>query len=201
MPDSTVRQNLWELAVLSLLREQPMHPYEMQKLLRHRHKDKLLTLKRGSLYHAIHRLQQLQLIEPAGTGRAGKRPERTTYRIAPPGRKILKQWIHGMIAEPAPETSEFMAALSFLVHLTPSTAIPALQRRMRWLETNIAEFEHSLETLVARVKRINLIETEYLVAMRRAELEWIRELVSQLRSGQFDWDLRTVLRDARQEEV
>ena len=39
---SDERIGLWELAVLALLREAPMHPYQMQKLLRERHKEALL---------------------------------------------------------------------------------------------------------------------------------------------------------------
>jgi len=62
------------LAVMNLLLERPMHPYEIQRLLRQRHKDELLVLKRGSLYHAINRLLQAGLIETVSTGRAGRRP-------------------------------------------------------------------------------------------------------------------------------
>ena len=54
-----------------------MHPYQMQRLLRLRHKDEILVLKRGSLYHAIGRLMRAGLIAVKTTGREGKRPERT----------------------------------------------------------------------------------------------------------------------------
>src|SRR5271170_3620348 len=100
---STNKQNrlgLWELAVMALLREAPMHPYQMQKLLRERHKDELLVLKRGSLYHAIHRLERAALIAAVLTGRQGKRPERTTYRITASGRKELLRWLQQMIGVP-----------------------------------------------------------------------------------------------------
>ena len=57
MSDTSKSRSLWELVVLAFLRERSMHPYEMQRLLRERHKDDLLVLKRGSLYHAIRRLE------------------------------------------------------------------------------------------------------------------------------------------------
>ena len=50
--------SIWDVAVLAFLHEAPMHPYQMQQLLRLRHKDEILALKRGSLYHAIARLQR-----------------------------------------------------------------------------------------------------------------------------------------------
>jgi len=189
--------NLWELAVLTMLRERPMHPYQMQRLLHLRHKDELLALRRGSLYHAINRLLKLGLIEAAEKTREGRRPERTTYRIGPAGRKALLQQVQDRIALPPRETSEFMAALSFLVHLTPHEAIPKLEARTEWLEKSIADSEATMAALVANVKRINLIETEYLCAMQRAELAWIRKLLAELRSGRFTWDLKTILREAK----
>src|SRR5579862_1166465 len=125
------RFGLWELAVLALLREAPMHPYQMQKLLRTRHKDELLALKRGSLYHAINRLERAQLIEIVHTAREGKRPERTTYSITPTGKKELTCRLQRMIDTPRTESSDLMAALSFLPFLTVADALKRLEERTR----------------------------------------------------------------------
>ena len=56
-------QGLWELAVLCCLKEDPMHPYEIQRVLKERKKDEVLALKKGSLYHAIGRLLKAGLID------------------------------------------------------------------------------------------------------------------------------------------
>src|SRR5262245_12015496 len=90
-------RTVWEVAVLAFLREGRMHPYEMRRLLRERHKDELLALKAGSLYHAINRLSRAGLIEPVSTGRQGRRPERTTYRITPGGREELIRCVRKMV--------------------------------------------------------------------------------------------------------
>lgn len=191
------RYGLWELAVLALLRESPMHPYQMQKLLRDRHKDELLVLKRGSLYHAIHRLERAALIEAVRTARQGKRPERTTYNITPVGKKELVRWLQQMIATPKAEASDLMAALSFLPFLTVADATKRLEDRCRNLEAEIAEITARMKAVVSWVTRINLIESEYLRAMREAELEWVRGLVRELHSGKLAWDLQELLHDAR----
>jgi DNA-binding PadR family transcriptional regulator len=115
----TTELGIWEIAVLALLREAPMHPYQMQALLRLRHKDEILALKRGSLYHAIGRLVRDELITARSTSRNGRRPERTTYAITAAGRKEFSRVLRSIIAVPRRESSEFMAAMSFLVHLTP----------------------------------------------------------------------------------
>ena len=191
------RYGLWELAVLALLRESPMHPYQMQKLLRERHKDDLLVLKRGSLYHAIRRLVVASLIEAVRTGREGNRPERTTYSITALGKKELVHWLRQMIGVPRRESSDFMAALSFLPLLTVEEAIARLGERSRYLVAEVAELTASMRAVGSWVPRIHLIETEYLRAMREAELGWVGGLESELRGGALTWDLRKLLKEPR----
>jgi len=197
MSQKTRGYGLWELAVLSFLRERPMHPYEIQRLLKERHKDDVLVLKRGSLYHAISRLESSGLIESGETTREGRRPERTTYCITKTGKHKLLLWLRTLISVPQRERSNFMGAISFLVHLTPKEAIEVLQGRIQLLEKEISDRDDILGEARARVSRIHLIESEYAQAMRAAELAWVRHLVGDLRSGELNWDLKAILRYLR----
>jgi len=191
---------IWEIAVLALLREASMHPYEMQRLLRLRHKDEILALKRGSLYHAIGRLQREQLITAKSTSRTGRRPERTTYAITQAGRKEFTAVLVHIVATPRRESSEFMAAMSFLVHLTPAEVIPRLRQRVELLENEISQRRQVLVTVAKSVLRINLVESEYLLAMLEAECAWVRSLIAEISGGALDWDLKSVLKVARAQD-
>jgi DNA-binding PadR family transcriptional regulator len=195
MSESSV--SLWDLAVLGVLRERPMHPYEIQRLLKERHKDEILVLKRGSLYHAIRRLENIQLIESGEIARNGRRPEHTTYRITPAGERALIEWLRRSIAVPQRERSDFLGSISFLVYLTPEESAVVLEQRAGLLEAEIAALDASLESAGQRVGRINIIESEYARAMRAAELEWVRGIVSDLRAGRFTWSLDEILQQAR----
>ena len=119
MTGSKTSRNLWCLTVLCLLREGPRHPYEMQRLIRERHKDDFLQLKPGSLYHAIERLAKAGLIEEVETSREGRRPERTVYRLTECGDVEALEWLRGLLSKPVREPSQFVAAMSFVAHLTP----------------------------------------------------------------------------------
>jgi DNA-binding PadR family transcriptional regulator len=196
-PSSTEHGSLWELAVLALLREEPMHPYQMQRILRERHEDEVLGLKRGSLYHAIRRLVRTGLIEPVTTGREGRRPERTTYRLTPNGAREFVRWLRQRLATPQSEPSEFMGSISFLVHLAPKDAARHLELRARALEGQIDALGRTLQQVGTFVPRIHLIERHYLQAIHKAEREWVRGLVGELRSGRFAWDLKAILREVR----
>src|SRR6266481_5765583 len=52
-------KNLWSLTVLVFLRLKPMHPYELQSIIRITHKDDFLQLNPGSLYNSIEWLLEL----------------------------------------------------------------------------------------------------------------------------------------------
>ncbi|MFO1475732.1 MAG: PadR family transcriptional regulator [Verrucomicrobiota bacterium] len=191
------RGTLWELAVLSLVREEPMHPYQMLQWLRERHKDDVLDLKRGSLYHAIDRLCRQGLIEPAGTGRDGRRPERTVYRLTPEGRRRFLERLRTWIAVPRRAPSEFMGSLSFLVHLAPADAAARLEARAAAVERESAALAAGLEQAREFVDPINLIESDYQLAMLQSELLWIRGALRTMRSGRLNWNFQKIIRQAR----
>jgi DNA-binding PadR family transcriptional regulator len=187
---------IWEIAVLALLREAPMHPYQMQHLLRERHKDEILALKRGSLYHAIGRLLQANFIGVKSTERQGRRPERTTYRITPAGREKLFAVLRSIVATPRRESSEFMAAMSFLVHLSATEAVPLLRDRSHNLKQQVEHLSAGLTAASAHVHPINLVESEYLLAMLRAELAWVQGLERDIESGKLAWKVELIFKDA-----
>jgi DNA-binding PadR family transcriptional regulator len=180
---------IWEIAVLGTLREAPMHPYQMQRLLHHRHKDEILALKRGSLYHAIGRLERAGLIEQSSTSRDGRRPERTVYRLTASGREAFLAALRSIVSTPRRESSEFMAAMSFLVHLTPYEALPHLDERCSLLAEEIERQRTVLREAGRFVEKINLIENEYLLAMLKAEREWVLRLAAEVREGKLTWNL------------
>jgi len=173
-----------------------MHPYQMQHLLHLRHKDETLALKRGSLYHAIRRLAANGLIDVERTGREGRRPERTTYRITPAGSRTFVEVLRRMVATPRLEPSDCMVAMSFLVHLEPEEACALMGERATNLETEIEQIASRLAGAKTHVDRINLIESEYLLAMLKAERAWVRAMKKEIREGRLAWDLKKILRAA-----
>jgi DNA-binding PadR family transcriptional regulator len=190
-------RSLWELTVLSFLRERPMHPYEMRRLIRERHKEDFLALKRGSLYHAIGRLHRDGLIEPIETERAGRRPERTPYRLADGAERVLITWLRDLLCRPVREPSSFLTAISHLVHVTPDDAAWALAERAARLDAEIEGMDAILQTLADRVGRVNLLEVELARALRKAELEWIGGVIADLRAGRLDWDVDAIFQFLR----
>jgi len=183
------QRTLWALAVLGLLRERAMHPYEMQRQLHLRHTDELLALKRGSLYHAINQLQRDAFIEPVETSREGRWPERTVYRITPDGDDELVVWLSDLLSTPVREPSQFTAGLAHILHLPPADALAHLQLRVVNLEGTVAAWQAVERGVAALVGRGSILELEYARCLAQAELAWVRSVIDDLRAGRLTWSV------------
>jgi len=176
------------IAALSLLVEEPMHPYEMYQLLMARHEDRLVKVRPGTLYHAVGRLEEHGLVEAAGTDREGNRPERTTYRITSAGREALTGRLQDMLAEPVNEYPAFPLAVSEAYNLPVADVLALLDRRLELLQEQL-EYLQAGEAAVRKkdVARKYWIDLQYQQTMLASEMGWIRSLQDQLRSGELPW--------------
>src|SRR5437868_11188650 len=90
------------MVVLSLVCEEPMHPYRMQTLIKERGKQRIANVaQRNSVYQTIAGLERAGLIVARKTERDENRPERTLYEPTEEGRHTALQWLRTMLAEPA----------------------------------------------------------------------------------------------------
>ncbi len=174
-----------------------MHPYEMRKVMKERHKDDRLVLKPGSLYNAVSWLVDQGFIAQGKSTRSGRRPQRTTYSILPAGESELKRWIGEMIVEIRKEASSFSVALDHLVQLPPAAALERLEARCVLLRAAIADLSATVQSVGARVGRILAIEVEYDLAQLQAQHAWIESLAAQIRDGSFRWSPTSILKAAR----
>jgi DNA-binding PadR family transcriptional regulator len=175
--------NLLALAVLSVLLQRPMHPYEMATVLRALGKEQDMKVNWGSFYTVIANLAKHGLIEATETHREGRRPERTVYRITDDGRAELIDWVRELLAFPEREQPKFEAALSVAGVLPPAEVAGLLRQRLHALDGEVASQEAAIRQWSKDVPRLFLIEAEYHLAMVRAEAEWVRGLVAELAEG------------------
>jgi DNA-binding PadR family transcriptional regulator len=168
-----------------------MYPYEMAATLRHRGKDQSIKINWGSLYTVVQNLEKHGFIETVEVGREGRQPERTTYQITDAGRAELADWLRELISEPEREYTRFEAALAECAVLSPRELTDLLKQRLDALEAAVAEHQAGLETWGTGLPRLFLIESEYYLALRRAETEWVRGVLKEFTDGTFpgleDW--------------
>lgn len=176
------------LVVLRLLRRRPMHPYEMQHMIRELAIDRVVKVRPGSLYHTVERLHRLDLIQPVETGREGRRPERTVYAITEAGRDEFAANLRELLREPKDEFPVFAAAIEMVRALEPDEVVRLLERRVIALEAGVAAAEQVAASLVkGGLPRLAAIEVEYCRVLRQAELTFVRQMIEDIRSGALPW--------------
>jgi DNA-binding PadR family transcriptional regulator len=175
------------LAVMALLYERPMHPYEMVTLMRERGKHETVRLRYSSLYSVVSALEREELIVARETVREGRRPERTIYGITDAGREEFLTWLRELVREPVKEYTQFAAGLSFLAGLPPEEAIALLRERVGRLEEETGEMRSQLDAAMEQynLPRLFLVESEHELMLREAELGWVRDLVRDIEAGEL----------------
>lgn len=176
--------NLLALAVLGTVVQKPMHPYEIASVLRARGKDDDIEVKWGSLYTVVRNLAKHGFLEVVDNTREGARPERTVYAITGAGRAELVDWTRELVATPHRDRPPFKAGLSMLAALAPDEAARALAERLAALDRGVADLRAGLDADRADgVPRLFLVEVEYELAVRAAEADWVRGLLTELSDG------------------
>ena len=92
LPEALVRQELLkghlDGLLLAVLADEPLHGYAIMEALRER-SDGALAIEGGTLYPALHRLEDAKFIRGAWSVTAGRR--RRTYALTARGRKALAE--------------------------------------------------------------------------------------------------------------
>jgi len=177
------------LTVLFMLVGGPLHPYEMQRRMKHWGKDRVVNLEqRANLYKTIERLARASLIAVRQTEKDKRFPERTVYELTDAGLRVGREWLVEMLATPRNEFPQFPAALSFVFGLTPEETLPVLETRAALLRESLAEMDRDLSfDGGAKAPAVTLLDTEYLRAVTAAELQWVDAVVGQIRAGSLSW--------------
>ncbi len=188
------------LAVLALLFERPMHPYEMAATLKRRHKEDSIKLRFGSLYTVIELLLARGLIRAGEPSREDKRPERTVYTLTDAGRDELVDWMRDLLSDPVKEYLQFEAGLCLLPVLPPTEAVELLRHRANRLAGMVAQLEaqladvtrqdfaalaagEQLPSALVGLKKfppLFTVEAEYRLALLKAEHVFVSDLVRRI---------------------
>src|SRR6201996_9424625 len=169
------------ISVLGLLRGRPMHGYEMFQTLVERHADRIVKVRPGSLYHVVDRLTDEKLIRRAATARDGKRPERAIFEITDAGAEWLAARGGRLIATPFPQ---LVVALAEVDTLGGDAAANLVDDRVGAMEARAAEMMALRDAGVTPGGY--LVALDYLLATMQAELLWLHEFASSLRSGELE---------------
>ena len=194
-----------ELAILGLLKEQPLHGYELKKRLGEA-LGSFWGVSFGSLYPALRRLERSGAIEvvdaesaavpsapiPATGSLSGEaaaarlrlvpsaagRRNRKAYRITPQGEALFRELLAA--DDPGDDERAFSLKLAFCRHLDPEARLVLLERRRADLADRLSRARRTRGPGLDRYTR-SLVE--HRTRSTERDLEWVDGLIQAERSA------------------
>lgn len=166
-----------ELAILGLLKERPMHGYELRKQLGQR-LGLFWTVSFGSLYPTLKKLERRGMVEKVADD-ADERPRRKqVYRITAAGEDDFLALL-GELDGDTLEEEKFSLRLTFFSYLRPEIRLRLLERRRVYLEERLAQADRALQ------RALRLRADTYTIALMRHgknglqnDIVWLDELIA-----------------------
>jgi len=165
-----------ELPILGLLKDRPMHGYELRQAL-----EKVVghfwSVSWGSLYPMLKKLEERDHLSSI-TETQEKGPDRIVYQITSAGEKRLVELL--TTSDPSPELAgrnDFHVKVAFFHLLSRS-------QRLQILDTHKSRLQEKLDALLAEKKRVGQRTNhyrkallDYAVARLQTDLAWVTSLI------------------------
>lgn len=184
-----------ELAVLGLLKEGPMHGYELKKRLSFT-LGPLYAVSYGSLYPCLNRLRQSGFVqERAGETKARRRRKaadvdgkvartvprrRKVYEITATGESFFFEQLElGAVYD----TDRFQTRFAFFQYMPSQARLRVLEHRKAYLEEKLAEFKDSLRATQERMDAYSRTLVDHGVQTTEQDIRWLEGLIDQERAA------------------
>ena len=93
-----------------------------------------------------------------------------------------------------PDYPGLAMVLAFAQLLEPAEVTQLLERRSVEAESQLSGMNAGVDAALKQrakgfqLNRANLLEAEYMIALKRAEVDWLQAIVADLREGRLTWD-------------
>lgn len=170
-----------ELAILGLLKEGPMHGYELRKQLSQK-LGLFWKVSFGSLYPTLRRLERRGAVVAVDAEPQTSRRKRE-YAITETGEQEFLDLLQEGTASMA-EQEKFSLRLAFFRYLRPEIRIRLLERRKAYLEDKLDEGRRSLRLARrGRADAYTLSLVRHGVDITQADIAWLEGLIAAERAA------------------
>lgn len=165
-----------KLAILGLLLERDMHPYEISLVMKERSMDRVTKLQTGSLYYAVDKLAEDGYIQAIETISSSDRPDKTIYGITEQGKTLFEQLILQKIKKNEGFFHPMYLALAMSRLVDQSKVEKLLEERIRETEhqVNLAYQVYEEHTQLVPRAVLHIMYGSYEHTL--TELKWLQRL-------------------------
>jgi DNA-binding PadR family transcriptional regulator len=164
-----------ELAILSLVAEEPRHGYQIEQVIQDRGMREWTEIGFSSIYYLLKKLEQQGLIE-GELQEVERGPARKVYHITPAGGEALRVAVRAALSEPQPCYPPLQLGLANLPCIPIGEAIMALHQYRAALSARLDHIrsrwksQHPLPYFVDAM-------FQHSTALIEAELSWIDDFI------------------------
>jgi DNA-binding PadR family transcriptional regulator len=165
-----------ELAILSLITEQPRHGYEIERVIEERGMREWTEVGFSSIYYLLKKLEHEGLIE-GQLEEVGRGPARRVYHVTQAGSEARRAALLEALSTPQPCYSPLLLGISNLPGVSPGEALAALRKYRDMLAVRLLHVQTRWEAQRPLPYFVDAM-FDYSVTMIRAEVEWIERFIT-----------------------
>jgi DNA-binding PadR family transcriptional regulator len=175
-----------KLVILGLLKKKPLYGYEIKQIIESRMGD-WTSIAFGSIYFALNKLSEDNLIQKIVEEQEGNRPSRSIYKITEAGEREFVSLLKDVWKTDEQIFFPLDIALFFIRALPRAEVIKLLKIRVKGIEMGLHHLtEHKNETLsIKKIPKIGKAIFEHSEAHLGAEFKWLKGLIKGLESGEY----------------
>lgn len=162
------------------------HGYQVRTALASWSADRWANAKPGSIYHALRKLAEQDLVASVGTEEGEGGPERVAYRLTASGDLEFFTLLRGAITDRTDDPVAIFAGITFLTALTRREALALLRLRRQFLGVTQSMSAQLRDSNAAMGKPAHVAELFALWTEQAAgELRWLDALIERLEAGEY----------------
>jgi PadR family transcriptional regulator, regulatory protein AphA len=161
-----------EHALLGILRNEPMHAYEMhQRLDQARALGLVWHLKQSQLYALLARLEEAGYIAST-TEVQGNRPPRKILQLTSQGHAAFERWLREPVAHGRDFRLEFLAKLFFATQHNPIVAQRLILDQQQVCQARLNELQHQAK-LIQSTHQYEWLVLQFRISNLQAIQQWL----------------------------
>jgi DNA-binding PadR family transcriptional regulator len=167
-----------ELAILSLVAEQPRHGYQIEQVIEERGMRDWTEIGFSSIYYLLKKLEKEGLVE-GHLEEAERGPARKVYTATQAGREALSAGLIEALSAPRPCYPPFQLGLANLPGIPPDEVLAALRQYRDALAEGQAHVQRRLEEQQPLPYFVEAM-FDYSLTMSKAEQGWIEGAIRRI---------------------
>lgn len=165
-----------ELAILGLLKERPMHGYQLSRELT-QSLGGFWRVSYGSLYPTLRRLERDGAVVSQASDQPSTGRRKNVYTITEHGEEIFLELLQETPHDTQSEDTRFRVRLAFFRYLPPETRLRLLERRRASLEDRLTSIVDSLGVARDRVDHYALALMQHGRDSTASDIAWLDGLI------------------------